>query len=63
PIRCAFDRSRPRDEQIRDWAQVYADRLGEMAKRWPTQFYNFHDVWANKPGGVVVDEARAAERE
>lgn len=62
PIRCAFDRSRPRDEQIRDWAQAYADRLGEMAARWPTQFYNFHDVWANKPGGAVA-EARAAERE
>jgi predicted LPLAT superfamily acyltransferase len=49
PIHCAFDRKRVRDEQIQEWAQLYADHLGALVRRYPTQFYNFHDVWAAVP--------------
>jgi predicted LPLAT superfamily acyltransferase len=51
PMSCVFDRARPRDEQIQAWAQTYADALAGFVARYPTQFYNFHDVWAGKPGG------------
>ena len=40
-----FDRSRSRDEQLQEWAQAYAGRLETWARRWPGQWYNFHEVW------------------
>lgn len=49
PFRCAFDRSRPRDEQVQAWAQAYADTLTTWARRWPDQYYNFYDVWQALP--------------
>lgn len=48
PMECVFDRSRPRDDQIQIWAQSYADLLGTWAHRWPTQWYNFHDLWSQQ---------------
>lgn len=64
PIHCVFDRKRPREDQVREWAQLYADRIGALVARYPTQFYNFHDVWANKPGGLVAAPITAeGERE
>ena len=42
---CTFDRSRPRDAQIQEWAQDYANELGRLLERYPDQYYNFHDVW------------------
>ncbi|MFZ5482192.1 MAG: glycosyltransferase family 2 protein [Myxococcota bacterium] len=48
PRRVQFDRNKPRDEQLAAWAQTYADDLAAMARRWPDQWYNFHDVWAQK---------------
>ena len=59
PITCVFDRKRPRDEQIREWAQVYADHVAAFVRRYPTQFYNFHDVWANRVGGATATAAEA----
>ncbi|MDP2305685.1 MAG: lysophospholipid acyltransferase family protein [Pseudomonadota bacterium] len=49
PIHCVFDRKRPREEQLREWAQIYADRVGALVRRYPTQYYNFHDVWVSTP--------------
>ena len=51
PMECVFDRTRPRDDQIQDWAQAYADLLGTWARRWPTQWYNFHDLWSQQSPG------------
>lgn len=62
PMSCVFDRSRPRDEQVREWAQAYADRVAAMVRRYPTQFYNFHDVWASKPGGLLSAPAAVEGR-
>ncbi len=45
PRRYKFDRSRPREEQLQAWAQAYAERLETWVRRWPGQWYNFHDVW------------------
>ncbi len=45
PMSPVFDRSRPRDEQLREWAQAYADILAGWARRYPEQWYNFHDFW------------------
>lgn len=49
PIHVAFDRSRPRDEQIAEWATRYAAIVEGWAKRYPDQWYNFHDLWTQKP--------------
>lgn len=49
PIHCAFDRKTPRDEQIQAWAQTYAHHIEALVRRYPTQYYNFHDVWAAVP--------------
>ncbi len=63
PIHCVFDRKRPREEQVREWAQLYADRVSEFVRRYPTQYYNFHDVWARPPGGPIAPPvASDAER-
>ena len=52
PIQCRFDRSRSRDAQVTEWAQAFADRLEEMVRRYPDQYYNFHDLWrAQAPVG------------
>lgn len=41
-----FDRTRPREEQLRAWAQEYADTLEALTRRWPEQWFNFHDPWS-----------------
>jgi predicted LPLAT superfamily acyltransferase len=46
PRRVQFDRARPRDEQIAEWAQAFARDVEAFGRRWPEQWYNFHDVWA-----------------
>ncbi len=46
PMECVFDRAQPRDVQIHRWAQAYADQVGTWARRWPDQWYNFHDLWS-----------------
>lgn len=53
PMVCRFDRKRSRDEQIQEWAQLYADQVGSWVKRWPYQWYNFHDLWSQDAGPTV----------
>lgn len=53
PMNCVFDRKRTREDQVQEWAQVYADHIGAMVRRYPTQFYNFHDMWATVPGALA----------
>lgn len=45
PMFPRFDRSRPRDDQLRQWVQACADILAGWARRYPEQWYNFHDIW------------------
>ena len=41
---------RGREAALREWAQRYADRLEDYATRFPLQWYNFFDFWAERPG-------------
>ena len=54
PMFPTFDRSRPRDDQLREWAQAYADVLAGWARRYPEQWYNFHDFWIPSPWGLPM---------
>lgn len=45
PMLCRFDRTRPREAQIQAWAQEYARVVEAWIRRYPEQWYNFHDVW------------------
>lgn len=49
PMTCTFDRRLDRDAQVQAWAQAYARVLEGWARRWPDQWYNFHDLWAQEP--------------
>ncbi|HET7370130.1 MAG TPA: glycosyltransferase [Gammaproteobacteria bacterium] len=46
-----------RQSAVEEWAARYAERLGDYARRFPLQWYNFYDLWA---GG---DEAQPARHE
>lgn len=41
------------------WAERYARRLADYARRYPLQWYNFHDVWRD---GAPVSRPPAARR-
>lgn len=43
-----FDRSRPREDQLREWLQWYVGRLEHYARRYPYQWYNFYDFWRGR---------------
>ncbi|MGE0641133.1 MAG: lysophospholipid acyltransferase family protein [Thermoanaerobaculia bacterium] len=43
-----------RDADIRTAMETWARVLERNIRRWPTQWYNFHDVW---PGGPGEDES------
>ncbi|MBK7864046.1 MAG: glycosyltransferase family 2 protein [Archangiaceae bacterium] len=41
-----FERGKPRDAQLEEWVTTYAQRLEEMVKQHPYQWFNFYDFWA-----------------
>lgn len=41
-----FERGKPRDAQLEEWAAKYAVRLEELVKQHPYQWFNFYDFWA-----------------
>jgi predicted LPLAT superfamily acyltransferase len=41
-----FERGKPRDAQLEEWAAAYARRLEELVKKHPYQWFNFYDFWA-----------------
>jgi predicted LPLAT superfamily acyltransferase len=43
-----------RDEAARSWAGRYAARLADYATRFPLQWYNFYDFWAEAPAPKPV---------
>jgi len=48
-----------RETALRDWAQRYATRLEDYAIRFPLQWYNFFDFWAER---AVPAEAASRQR-
>lgn len=45
-----------RDEELQRWCQLFADRLGELALRYPLQWFNFYDFWW-QPDPEPADDA------
>lgn len=45
--RLAFTSRAGRDADLRRWAADYAALLEQWATRWPRQWFNFHDLWAD----------------
>ncbi len=37
-----------RQEDLQRWAQAYADQLEEWVRRYPWQWFNFHDPWEQR---------------
>jgi lauroyl/myristoyl acyltransferase len=46
----AFTRERPRDEQLAVWAAELAGTFEGWARRYPAQWYQFHDPFVAPPG-------------
>jgi predicted LPLAT superfamily acyltransferase len=42
----AFDRSRPKPEQLVTWVQDYVRKLETVVRKHPFQWFNFYDFWA-----------------
>jgi len=51
-----FDRTRPRDEQVREWLGWYVERLEMYARRYPYQWYNFYEFWGGEAGSETESE-------
>jgi predicted LPLAT superfamily acyltransferase len=42
-----FERGKTRDQQLSEWVAAYAQRLEELVKQHPFQWFNFYDFWAS----------------
>jgi predicted LPLAT superfamily acyltransferase len=49
PRSYAFDRSRDKSEQLREWVAEYAQRLERLVREHPYQWFNFYDFWNAEP--------------
>ena len=49
PRTLAFDRSRPKDDQLREWISAYVARIEGLLRQHPYQWFNFFDFWAAEP--------------
>jgi predicted LPLAT superfamily acyltransferase len=49
PRRVAFNRARPKDEQLREWVSEYVARVEALLRQHPYQWFNFFDFWAAQP--------------
>lgn len=47
-----------REQAAVRWATRYAERLGEYARRYPLQWYNFYDIWAPTLDAAPVSRRR-----
>jgi len=45
PLYFKFSSRKQREEDINRWAQEYMSLLESWVRRYPLQWYNFHDVW------------------
>jgi predicted LPLAT superfamily acyltransferase len=45
PWELRFTSRAGREEDLQRWAQRFADQLEAWVRRYPTQWYNFHDPW------------------
>jgi predicted LPLAT superfamily acyltransferase len=49
PYEVQLDRSRPRADQLRDYAAAWAKRLEDSVRKSPYEWYNFHPFWKEPP--------------
>lgn len=54
PMTLKFTSRKSRDAELARWGQDYANQLEEWVRRYPWQWYNFHDPWKQ------AEEAEAA---
>ena len=47
PLR--YDKSAPRQEQIRQLSDAYVSELERLVRRYPTQWYNYFNFWDESP--------------
>ena len=45
PVKLSFTSRAEREADLARWAQEYANQLEEWVRRYPWQWYNFHDPW------------------
>lgn len=52
-----FDRSQPREGQLKAWAQDYARTVESVMRQRPYQWFNFYDFWAvqKRPAPQAVE--------
>lgn len=54
PQLCRFERGVDRDVQLKSWVAEYAASLEAVTRRYPYQWFNFYDFWAE--GSVASDK-------
>ena len=43
-----YDRQAPRNEQVAQLAQHFVSEMETILRRYPTQWYNYYDIWKEK---------------
>ena len=46
PESYAFDRSKDRGDQLKEWVEGYVRKLEQVVRKHPFQWFNFYDFWA-----------------
>ena len=44
-----YDKSAPRQEQIKQLSDAYVSELERLVRKYPTQWYNYFDFWGESP--------------
>ena len=57
-----YDKSAPRQEQIRQLSDAYVSELERLVCRYPTQWYNYFDFWGESPEPSDERTKLSAER-
>jgi predicted LPLAT superfamily acyltransferase len=58
----AYQRGRPKSDQLREWVQRFADDLGAYVEKHPYQCFLFHDVWREARGTPAKPAGRPQGR-
>ncbi|BBM85166.1 LpxL/LpxP family acyltransferase [Candidatus Uabimicrobium amorphum] len=48
PLQCVWDKKYTREEQLKSWLQKYIDFTEKNLVKYPEQWFNFYDFWAQK---------------
>lgn len=57
-----YDKSAPRQEQIRQLSDAYVSELERLVRKYPTQWYNYFDFWGESPEPSDERTKLSAER-